>query len=208
MSIETYIPAFLVFFAILLVHALIIWQSRGVFFPKKSPSGKTLAFLAIAIAIIAAIALFATPSLMPSCGNWIADPGKTATDLVHNYKSRLSDYGESREIVFTSMVNSLNTKSIATQANVGLDPSQICLSLGDFQGDTIFEFKEGIQNSVIIDYVGFSQASAKIGVICDEGRKLQQDLENNGVDSEIRCSAGMPDSDETWTYCALVLKKA
>lgn len=154
-----------------------------------------VAMLAILFPILQSIGIFVTD-----------DPGKIASDLVSQSRGKPSDYTESKEVVFTPQASSLNAKSIAAQAKQGLDTSQICLSLGDFpEDDSEFSFAD-VSNNVILKFNG-SQKRVKIGVVCDDGGSIQQDLVDHGIDSEIVCSEGAPDSDETQTYCVLVLRK-
>ena len=170
-------------------------------------NSKGQAFDVFKLLIAAVIALAMLAILMPILQNLIFNqygkPGEEAANQIKNFYNRPSDYGQSKEVTFNQQSPTLNAEAIASAAQVGLDQSQICMSLGEFKDSTDFGFSASTRN-LILKYTG-SQKKVKLGIMCDDGANLEQSLADQGLtDLDLKCiDSGGPSGNQT--FCAIVL---
>ncbi|MEK6971012.1 MAG: hypothetical protein AABW68_05000 [archaeon] len=153
-----------------------------------------LAILVILLNILNVIQFPFDPSVSKEAGNMVktqaTNPGSIQTS-------------SSRIIVKTG--DSLNTKSLASQSGI-LSPNQLCLSKGDFESDSMFQFTDTAETVLV--YSG-NQIGVKLSVVCDTGTELAGDLQSYGITSDWMSSSNCENVKTlSQTACVVALRYA
>lgn len=135
--------------------------------------GQAFDVFKLLIAAIIAVAILAI--LLPILSRIIffgqSDPNDAAATLIKN--ANLGQLKTTEEVLFSKDNAGLISKTIAEKTG-SLSRDQVCVSAGDYADETN-KFQQ--VNEQVVNYLGTTNLSAKLSILCDRGTDLQEDFE-------------------------------
>ncbi len=132
--------------------------------------------IAAIVAIVILVILLGVLRIIPIITG-PGDPTAAASDKIKEAVASLSTHVMTESAVTFDPGTVVTNKAIANKAQVGLEPDQICLSLGDFTDDDSWEAgSEG--QSVTYKKSNRISKNVRLSVLCDVANDLEDDITN------------------------------
>ncbi len=111
------------------------------------------------------------------------EPPKAASDMLKSAVASPATLKTSGTVSFKNG-SALNVRAISIDAQTGVRPENLCLSLGDFENDNR-GFEDLLGGGQTIKYTGTANQNVKLDVLCDFGQdELEATLESYGLEDK------------------------